>query len=155
MKQKKRKIGFSVLDLILLSLVGTLIVSVVFQNQIRSFLGEEEKVSLEYTFLIENVTKEAKNHPVAGEEVILADEKLPFGEITSVTENLSVYQNLENEDDTVEILTLTCKATVRATETEAGYFVSSTAVKAGAEISVETESASFVMIITMVKPVKQ
>ena len=150
MKQKKRKIGFSVLDLILLSLVGTLIVSVVFQNQIRSFLGEEEKVSLEYTFLIENVTKEAKNHPVAGEEVILADEKLPFGEITSVTENLSVYQNLENEDDTVEILTLTCKATVQATETEAGYFVSSTAVKAGAEISVEPERARCVMIITMV-----
>lgn len=154
-KIKKRKIGFSVVDLILLILAVSCVLSVVFQDQLRSFFGEEEKVELEYTFLIENVTEAARNHPVAGEEVILADQKMPFGSVTSVTENRSVYQSLDNEDDKVEILTLTCKAKVQATKTDAGYFVSSTAVKPGAQISVETESASFVMIVTMVKPVEK
>lgn len=152
---KKRKIGFSVIDLVLLILAVACVVSAVFQDQLRSFLGEEEKVEVEYTFLIENVTEAAKNHPVAGEEVTLAEEKLPFGRIRSVTENRSVYQSLDNEDDKVEILTLTCKAAVQATQTEAGYFISSTALKPGAQISVETESASFVMIVTMVKPVEE
>ena len=128
-KIKKSKIGFSVIDLVLLTLAVACVLSVVFRDQLRSFLGEEEKTEVEYTFLIENVTEEAKNHPVAGEEVILAAEKLPFGTITSVSENLSVYQSLDNEDDKVEILTLTCKAKVRATKTENGYYVSSAAVK--------------------------
>ncbi len=154
-KYKKSKFGFSVVDLILLTLAVACVLSVVFQNQIRAFLGEEEKVELEYTFLIENVTEEAKNHPVAGEELLLADERISFGSITSITENRSVYQSLDNADDTVEILTLTCKAKVRATKTEAGYYVSSTAVKAGAEISAETDSASFMMILTMVKPIEE
>lgn len=154
-KIKKSKIGFSVIDLVLLTLAVACVLSVVFRDQLRSFLGEEEKTEIEYTFLIENVTEEAKNHPVAGEEVILAAEKIPFGTITSVSENLSVYQSLDNEDDKVEILTLTCKAKVRATKTENGYYVSSAAVKPGAEISVETESASFVMIVTMVKSMEE
>lgn len=154
-KNKKRRIGFSVVDLVLLTLAVACVLSVVFQDQLRAFLGEEEKTEIEYTFLIENVTDEARNHAVAGEEVILADEKIPFGIISSVSENLSVYQSLDNEDDKVEILTLTCKAKVQATKTETGYYVSSTAVKPGAEISVETESASFVMIVTMVKPIEE
>ncbi len=154
-KTKNRKIGFSVIDLVLLTLAVACVLSVVFQDQLRSFLGEEEKTEIEYTFLIENVTDEARNHPVAGEKLILADEKIPFGTISSVSENLSVYQSLDNEDDKVEILTLTCKAKVQATGTETGYYVSTTAVKPGAEICVETESASFVMIVTMVKPIEE
>lgn len=154
-KTKKSKIGFSVIDLVLLTLAVSCVLSVVFQDQLRSFLGEEEKTEVEYTFLIENVTDAARNHPVAGEEVILADEKISFGAIHSVSENLSVYQSLDNEDDKVEILTLTCKARVQATKKENGYYVSSTAVKPGAEISVETKSSSFVMIVTMVKPIEE
>ncbi len=149
-----RKIGFSVLDLILLILAASCVLSAVFQTQIRAFLGADAGEKIEYTFLIENVTKEARNHPVAGEELILAENLASFGTLTSVEEKKSVFQSIENPEEQVEILILTCRATVKAKETQAGWEVAGCRIKPGAEFSVQTPTASFVMLITMVKVVQ-
>ena len=146
-----RKIGFSVVDLILLILAFSCIISAVFQTQIRAFFGAEEGVKIEYTFLIENVTEEARNHPVAGEELILAENLASFGVLTSVEEKKSIFQSIENPEEQIEILILTCRAAVTAKETEAGFEVAGFRVKPGIQFSVQTPTASFVMLITMVK----
>ncbi len=151
---KKRKIGFSVLDMVLLVLVAMCILSSVFQEQIRSFLGNHKEEMAEITFLVENVTTTAKNHPLAGEEVVLADTHTTIGTLSSVTENKSIYENVSNPDDTLEILTLTCKVTCEVEKTESGYQLDGISIKPGATLSVETPTATFVMLITMVKTVE-
>jgi hypothetical protein len=148
---KKSRFGFSVVDLVLFILIASCLLSSVFQDQIRSFLGDEEGVAVEYTFLIENVTVAARNHPSYGEEIILAETGKSLGVITSVEEKRNLFGNVDNPDDTVEILTLTCKAQVSAWETESGYVAGEISLKPGARMSVETPTASFVMTVTMVK----
>ena len=154
MKEKK-KIGFSVLDIVLMVLVAACVLSTVFQEQIRTFLGERVEVSAEVTFLVEHVTDGARNHPVSGEEVFLAENGISLGKLVSVSENKSVYESLSDMEETIEVSTLTCKMLSVATEEENGYHVSGTVVKPGTELSVETESASFVMIVTMVKSAEE
>ena len=64
---QRKKIGFSVLDVILFVLAAVCVLATVFQSQIRSFLGRADGETVEITFLVENVTEEAHNHPEAGE----------------------------------------------------------------------------------------
>jgi len=154
MNRRKKRIGFSVLDMVLILLVLACILSSVFQDQIRSFLGEEIGPRVEYTFLIQNVTKEAKNHPLIGEEILLSDSGESIGTLLSVESKKNVFQSQDNPDDQVEILTLTCKASAVVEERENGYEIGGILIKPGAELSVETLSASFVMVITMVKTVE-
>lgn len=148
----KKKIGFSVIDMVILVLTAVCILSVCFRDQLRSFLGKEVGETVEITVLIENVTEEGKNHPLAGEEIILSKTGTVLGTITNITENTTVYQNTVSPDDTVEIMTLTCKVQARAVASESGYTVSSVSVKPGATLSAQTESASFVVMIAMIKP---
>lgn len=152
---KKKKIAFSVLDLIFLVLVAVLILSTVFQDQVRSFLGETDDKKVEITFLVENVTESARNHPVAGEKIYLAGNHLPLGELSSVVENKTVYKNVNEEEDTVEILSLTCKATSSAEKGERGYEIAGLFVKPGSTLEAETDSATFQMVVTMVKPMEE
>lgn len=149
--REKKKIGFSVLDIVLLGLVVACVLTTVFQEQIRIFLGEREEVSVEVTFLVEHVTDGARNHPVSGEEVCLAENGISLGKLVLVTENKNVYESLSEMEETIEVSTLTCKMLSSAVEEENGYVISGTTVKPGAEFSVETETASFMMIVTMVK----
>lgn len=151
---RKKKIGFSVLDVVLLVLVAVCILSSVFHEQIRLFLGAGETEEVEITFLVEKVTAEARNHPVSGEEIVLADTKLSLGTLVSVLENKSVYESASDPEDTIEVLTLTCKLKAKAKETESGYQVANTNIKPGVTLSVETPSASFVMVVTMVKTIE-
>ncbi len=149
---RKKKIGFSVLDMVLLVLVAVCILSTVFHDQIRVFLGAGEEETVEITFLVENVTKEARNHPVSGEEIVLADTKIPLGILVSVSETKGVYASVSDPDNTIEVMTLTCKLQASASSEENGYRVAGTSIKPGVTLSVETPSASFVMVVTMVKP---
>jgi len=148
---RKRKIGFSIVDLILILLIGACVLTSVFGDQIRRFLGRETGTVVEYTFLIENVTEEAMNHPETGEMLVIPSTGKSLGVLLSVEEKKSIFQNVENADDQVEILTLTCKASVHAEETEAGYRVGEALIKPGATFSLETPTSSFAMVITMVK----
>lgn len=151
---KKKKIGFSVLDVALLVLVAVCVLSTVFQKQIHRFLGQEEKESVEVTFLVENVTEAARNHPRSGEVVSLAENFAELGTLTSVTENKSVYESLSEPGETIEVMTLTCKLSALTVETENGYRFEDVYLKPGAQLSVQTPTASFVMIVTMVKPIE-
>ena len=114
MKNKKRTprhFGLTVVDLVLLILVLAAIGSTVFDRQIRSFLGEEQEITVEYTFVVQNVTAFSVNRPTAGEEVFELDSGLPLGKVDSVEEKSSIYTNGVEE---VEIATLTCRATAPA-----------------------------------------
>jgi len=156
MKKKKRtKAGFFVLDFVLILLVASCVVSAVFQTQLRAFFGEEKKPQIEITFLVENVTEEARNRPLVGEMLAEAENGAFLGSITSVFENESIFANSEDPEEQIRILTLTCKALCTATETEKGYEVNGVSLKAGNRIPVETRQASFEMIITMVKMVEE
>ena len=149
---RKQKIGFAVVDMILLVLALSCVLSAVFQDQLRSFFGQEKGQEVEITFLVENVTQKGKNHPVAGEEILLTDTNMVLGTILSVTENKTLYQNTLSPDDTLEIASLTCKAVATLEEDEAGYTLSGVSIKPGAYLAAHTPTASFVMMITMVKP---
>ena len=151
---RKKKIGFSVVDLILILLIAACVLTSVFGEQIRRFLGRETGTVVEYTFLIENVTEEAMNHPETGEMLVIASSGKSLGVLLSVEEKKSTFQNVENADDQVEILTLTCKASVHAEETEQGYRAGDVLIKPGATFSLETPTSSFAMVITMVKAVE-
>ena len=150
MKQK-RKIGFSVLDVVLFILAAVCVVSTVFQSQIRAFLGRGEGKVVEITFLVENVTEEAHNHPSAGEEMVFSPSNLYFGKLLSIAESKTVYQNQEDVNDWIEVLTLTCKMEAKAKETDLGYTVAGFSVKPGSVLTVETPTASFAMTVTMIK----
>ena len=153
MKNKKvqTKWGFSVVDMILLVLAAALLFSVVFRDQIRSFLSAQEKVQIEYTFLVENVTEEAKNNPKKGENLVLSEKQIVLGEIVGITETKKEYQSVSDPEEKTSVITYTCKANVFARSTERGYEVQGVFVKPGAEFAVETETASFSMVVTMVK----
>ncbi|MBR2616126.1 MAG: DUF4330 family protein [Clostridia bacterium] len=151
---RKSRIGFSVLDLVLVVLVAACILSTVFQDQIRGFLGTDSGENVEVTFLVEKVTEEARNHPEAGETVLLGENGAPLGTIRSVSEMKSVYASILNSEDEMEVLTLTCKMEAKATETELGYEIAGVTVKPGATFAVQTPSASFVMLVTVVKPIE-
>ncbi len=153
MKQAKMKIkwGFSVVDMILLVLAISCVVSVLFRDQIRSFLSADEKAEIEYTFLVGNVSEEAKNEPKTGEELILSEKRIPLGEIIKITESKKEYQSVSDPEEKTSILTLTCSARVLARAVDRGYEVEGVFIKPGAEFTVETETASFSMVVTMVK----
>ncbi|MBR3836895.1 MAG: hypothetical protein IKJ74_02005 [Clostridia bacterium] len=151
---RKRKIGFSVLDVVILTLVAACILSTVFQDQLRTFLGQSDGVAVEVTFLVENVTEASRNRPLAGEEVTLADTGASLGTVLSVMENKNLYESVSDPSDTMEVLTLTCKIQTTAVKTETGYEVQGASVKPGGTLSVETPTASFVMLVTMVKEIE-
>lgn len=151
---KRNKIAFSVVDLILLILVLACFLSAVFQNQIRSFFGQEEGETVEVTFLIEHVTQKGKNHPVAGEKLVLTESQRALGTLLSVSESSDLYQSIRNPEEQISIRTLTCKVQTKAVSEDRGYFVGEVLLKPGAQFAAETPSASFVMMVTMVKPVE-
>ena len=155
MKEKKNAVGFSVLDIILLILATVCILSAVFRTQIHHFLGQEEQISVQYTFLIQNASKEARNYPEIGEEIRLSDTFRSIGVIRQITETKKEYQSLSDSEDTLNVVSLTCLADVKAYESETGFKVGETHIKPGAEFFVQTESGSFTMIITMVKAVEE
>lgn len=153
MNQKKKFI-FSALDVVLLTLLTVCVLSTVFQKQIHRFLGQEEKEAVEVTFLVENVTEAARNHPRSGETVALAENMMELGTLVSVTENKTVYESLSDPEETIEVMTLTCKLSAEAVETENGYRFGDVFLKPGVQLSVQTPTASFAMIVTMVKPIE-
>ncbi len=153
MNKEPKRFGFSVMDLILLILIIACVVAGVFQEQLHSFFGEEEKVQVEYTFLIENVTAQSMNHPTAGDVMLHNNTREEMGVLLQVDEKKTTYQNIDRMDQQLEILTLTCKASASAKETKTGYVIGGVAVKPGAEIPIRTDRATFLIVVTMVKPV--
>lgn len=151
----KRKIkikwGFSVVDMILLVLAAALVVSVVFGDQIRSFLSAEERIEIEYTFLVQNVTEEAKNNPKIGEQILHSERQILLGEIVNITEAQKEYQSVSDPEEKTFVLTYTCSARVLAAKTERGFEVNGIFIKPGSQFTVETETASFSLVVTMVK----
>ena len=155
MTKKNSIIGFSVLDLFLVLLAAVCILSFVFRDQIRGFLGGEEGVRIEYTFLIQNVSEKARNLPKAGEELFCVKDQASLGVLTKMSEAEKEYHGSEDEEDVIFVKTLTCSAEATARLSERGYVLGSSVIKPGAEITVETEEASFTMVITMVQSVEE
>ncbi len=154
MAKQKSKIGFSVLDLFLILLAAVCILSFVFGDQIRGFLSGEEEVKIEYTFLIQNVSEKARNFPATGEEIFLSKDRSSMGVLTQVTEAEKEYYG-EDEQDVMKIKSLTCQASAMARLSDRGYLLGNAIIKPGAEIVVETERATFTMVVTMVKTVEE
>lgn len=150
-RYQKNKIAFSILDLILIVLALSCLLSAVFRDSIRSFFGEETKETLRVVFLVENVSEPAHNHPKSGEEIILAQSGVKLGTIIDVREKIREYQNVEDADSVLQLTTLTCVAEINAQETESGFEISGVRIKAGEAMIVETASASFEMLITGVE----
>lgn len=159
MTKKKSKIGFSVLDVLLLVLAAVCVLSFVFRDQIRGFLSGDEGVEIEYTFLIQNASEQARNCPEKGEELFYSKDLSSLGVLTRVASAEKEYHDRideeEEETETIKIKTLTCSATTTAKMTERGYVVGNTVIKPGAELQVETENDSFVMIVTMVRTLEE
>lgn len=155
MTKKQSKIGFSVLDVFLILLAAVSVLSFVFRDQIRGFLSGDEGVEIEYTFLIQNVSEKARNYPVEGEELFHSADQASMGILTKVAETEKEYRDAEDEEDVVRIKTLTCNAAATARLTERGYVLGNAVVKPGAELMVETEQASFTMVVTMVRSVEE
>ena len=155
MTKKKSKIGFSVLDVLLLVLAAVCVLSFVF----RDFLSGDEGVEIEYTFLIQNASEQARNCPEKGEELFYSKDLSSLGVLTRVASAEKEYHDRideeEEETETIKIKTLTCSATTTAKMTERGYVVGNTVIKPGAELQVETENDSFVMIVTMVRTLEE
>lgn len=149
--KEKSKFGFSLLDIVLVVLAVACIVSVLFRDQLQSFFGREEGTEIEYTFLVENVMNGTNNAPQKGEEILFLEEKVSFGEIIAVSEAKRQYQGEEDEEDVVQVSTLTCRGSVSTRKTERGYMVGEVCIKPGARFQVETETARFTMTVTMVK----
>jgi hypothetical protein len=137
--------------MILLVLAAALVISVLFRDQIRSFLSAGEKIQIEYTFLVEHVTEEAKNDPKKGEKLRLLERQIPLGEIVNIAESKKEYQSVLDPEEKTSVLTYTCSARVSAQKEERGYEVEGVFIKPGSQFAVETETASFTMVITMVK----
>ena len=153
MKNEKPRfrIGFSVLDALLLILCVMCVISAVFQYQIHALLSEEPDRAIEYTFIIENVTDTARNRPQTGEELTCADNFAVLGTLQAIEEKQSEFVSRSNPDDAVEITTLTCRAAADAAETDAGWRVSGIYLRPGTRLFVTTPSASFEMTVTMIK----
>ena len=146
---KKIKLGFSVLDVFLIVLAAVCVLSFVFRDQIRGFLSGEEGVEVEYTFLVQNASQEARNIPEVGEEMYLSRGHASLGTLTQVAVSEKEYHGScdEEDEDIIKIKTLTCKATAKAKLADRGYVVGNTVIKQGAELKVETENASFTLIV--------
>ena len=155
MTKKKSRIGFTVLDVFLVLLAAVCILSFVFRDQIRGFLSGEEGVKIEYTFLIQNADEKARNYPKVGEELFHTQDLASMGVLNHTSETEKAYRDTDDEDDTVKIKTLTCRAEATARLSERGYVVGNAVIKPGAELVVETETSSFTMIVTMVKSVEE
>lgn len=155
MKEKKTALGFSVMDLILLILVVVCILSAVFRTQIHHFLGQEERISIQYTFLIQNASEDARNYPKEGEEIRLSDSYQSLGVIGQIMKSEKEYREIQDPEDTLKLTSLTCQAKAQAYETKQGFTVGSVQVKPGSQFFVQTESASFTMIVTMVKAIEE
>ena len=149
MKNKKRKLGFSVLDGILLVLFAFCILSTVFYTQIQNFFGSEKKEEIEYTFLIESVSDFAKNYPKEGEEIFCSEDFVSLGKIIKISETKKSYLNKADSEDEIKVVNLTCQGRVMAEKTDLGYAVGEKRIKPGATFSVQTDSATFVMVVTM------
>ncbi len=149
MKNKKRKLGFSVLDGILLVLFAFCILSTVFYTQIQNFFGSEKKEEIEYTFLVESVSDHAKNYPREGEEIFCTDGSVSLGKIVKISEAEKNYFNKADPEDEMKVINLTCQGRVLAEKEDFGYAVGEKRIKPGATFSVQTESATFVMVVTM------
>lgn|GEM_PF-1570336 len=149
MANRKYKIGFSVLDVFLLVLATVCILSFVFRDQVRGFLSGEEGVEVEYTFLIQNASDQARNTPEVGEEMIHSEDLSSLGVVTQVAAAEKEYHGScdEEDEDIIKVKTLTCKASTKAKLSERGYVAGNALIKQGAELKVETESASFTMVI--------
>lgn len=151
MAKRKSKIGFSVLDIFLLFLVVVCVLSFVFRDQVRSILSGDEGVKIEYTFLIQNADEKSRNCPAVGEELFQSKDLSPLGVLTQVTEAEKQYRDFEEEDDVIRVKTLTCNAAATARLSDRGYVLGNVVLKPGAELTVETERASFTMVVTMVR----
>lgn len=155
MTKRKSKIGFSVLDVFLILLVAVCILSFVFRDQIRGFLSGEEGVKIEYTFLIQNVDEKSRNYPKVGEELFHSEDLAAMGILRQASEAEKEYQDASDPEHGVKIKTLTCRAEATAKLTERGYVVGNAVIKPGSELAVETETAGFTIIVTMVKSVEE
>ncbi len=157
MKQNEKQsiFGFSVLDVILFVLIAVSILSYAFREPIRDFLSGEQGVEIEYTFLIENASPEAKNMPLRSEVLTLSEDGSELGVLVQVAQTEKIYADREDPEDQIRIKTLTCKARATAKETERGYLLGGRSIKPGAEFSIVTDSASFTMVVTMVKNISQ
>lgn len=143
------------MDVFLLLLAAVCILSFVFRDQIRGFLSGEEGVRIEYTFLIQNADEKARNYPKVGEELLHSKDLASMGVLEHVSETEKEYRDSQDDRDTVKVKTLTCRAEATARLSERGYVVGDAVIKPGAELTAETETASFTMIVTMVKSVEE
>lgn len=148
-KKKANAVGFSIADFILIALLVSCALAFLFRTPIRDFLGEDKKVNIEYTFVIENVTEAAKNRPALNEQMTDAASLKTIGEIFEIREQSVVYSN--ESEGKIEVFTLTCRAKARATETNAGFGIDMVSLKPGSEITVQTDSARFRMTIISTK----
>lgn len=139
------------MDVFLILLAAVCILSFVFRDQIRGFLSGEEGVRIEYTFLIQNADEKARNYPKVGEELFHSGDLASMGILKQTSEAEKEYRDADDAEFSVKIKTLTCRAEATAKLSERGYVVGNAVIKPGAEIAVETESASFTMIVTMVQ----
>ncbi|MBR5295524.1 MAG: hypothetical protein IKU24_02920 [Clostridia bacterium] len=155
MNRKKVKFGFSILDGILIVLAVFCILSTVFQTQIRTFFSNDKREEVEYTFLIENASYKGRNYPMEGEEIFLSEDLSSLGRLKNIGEIEKVYQSETDSEDKIKVISLTCQGRVFAEKTEMGYLVGEKKLKPGAMFSVQTESASFTMVITMVKAIDE
>lgn len=155
MAKRNSKIAFSVLDMFIILLAAVCVLSFVFRDQIRGILSGDEGVKIEYTFLIQNASEKARNCPSVGEELFLSKDLSSLGSLTQVAEVEKQYYGSAGEEDVVKIRTLTCNAAATARLSDRGYVLGNAVIKPGAELLVETENASFTMIITMVRNVDE
>lgn len=146
------------MDVFLLLLTAVCILSFVFRDQIRGFLSGEEGVRIEYTFLIQNADEKARNYPKVGEELFHSKDLASLGILNQISETEKEYRDTQDDPDSqasVKVKTLTCRAETTAKLSERGYVVGNTVIKPGAELAAETETASFTIIVTMVKSVEE
>ncbi len=146
------------MDVFLILLTAVCILSFVFRDQIRGFLSGEEGVRIEYTFLIQNADEKARNYPKVGEELFHSKDLASLGILNQISETEKEYRDTQDDPDSqasVKVKTLTCKAETTAKLSERGYVVGNTVIKPGAELTAETETASFTIIVTMVKSVEE
>lgn len=155
MAKSNSKIAFSVLDMFIILLAAVCVLSFVFRDQIRGILSGDEGVKIEYTFLIQNASEKARNCPSVGEKLFLSKDLSPLGSLTQIAEVEKQYYGSADEEDVVKIKTLTCNAAATARLSDRGYVLGNAVIKPGAELLVETENASFTMIVTMVRNVEE
>lgn len=151
-REKKSRVGLTVLDLTLAVLIVAAVLSTAFYDQIHSFLKEEEMVQVNYTFLVENVTDAAVNLPSKGETLYEQESQSPLGTLTDLKETRYTYAG---EGEELTMSTLTCKAQAEALSDGGALYVSGVKIKKGESLTVTTATASFKMIIIAVETVEE